>query len=313
MILDFFVNWLANVPGAALPYALAALGLIVSERAGVLNLTAEGLLLVGALAGIGASLSIADSPVLALLAAALAGAVVALVFALLAVVLRVNQVIAGLATVFLCQGLTALVGTLAGWQNRPIVGLGPLRLGPLSELPVVGHILFGQDAMVYASVLIFFAARFVLFRTMLGLRLRAVGESPAAAESAGLDITLVRVAAVVAGSALIGLAGGYLSVVGTKMWFAGMTDGRGWIAVALVIFARWRPWRALAGAFLFGCIESLAPRVAAAGLAVPQYLMLMLPYVITIGVMVWAGRKPGGLVSGEPGALGRPHVRGERV
>ncbi|PKU23446.1 ABC transporter permease [Telmatospirillum siberiense] len=311
-ICEFIVNWAGGVPATALPYALAALGLIVSERAGVLNLTAEGLLLVGALAGIGASLAIADRPWVALPAAVLAAMAVGLLFAGLVVLLRVNQVIAGLAVVFFCQGLTSLLGTLAEWQNHPISGLGKLIVWPLSELPAGTHALFQQDGLVYALLPIFYGVHRVLFKSMTGLRLRAVGEAPEAADSAGLGVTRYRVLAVVAGSALIGLAGGYLAVGGTKMWFGGMTGGRGWIAVALVIFARWRPWRALFGALLFGCIESMVPRIAAAGISVPQYFILMTPYLVTIAVMVWAGRGKGGADLDEPGALGRPHVREER-
>ena len=308
---DFFINWFANVPMAALPYALAALGLIISERSGVLNLTAEGLMLVGALAGVGSVLTFGGHPALALLVAMVAASVVSLLFAILVVVLRVNQVIAGLAVVFFCQGLTGLIGTTAHWMNRPIAGLGKLTIWPLSELPVIGRVLFMQDAMVYIAIAIFFAVNLILRNSMVGLKLRAVGENPAAADAAGINVSLYRIAAIVAGSSLIGLAGGYISVVSVKLWVTGMTGGRGWIAVALVVFARWAPWPALAGALLFGCIEEVVPRIAAAGIRVPQYLVLMTPYLATIGVMIWVGARQRG-ASGEPGALGLPHVREER-
>ena len=146
---------------------------------------------------------------------------------------------------------------------------------------------------------------------MLGLRIRSVGENPAAADAAGVSVSLHRIIAIVAGSCLIGLAGGYISVVSVKLWVTGMTGGRGWIAVALVVFARWAPWPALWGALLFGCIEAVIPRIAAAGIAVPQYLMLMTPYLATIAVMVWVGYRQSA-VTREPGALGQPHVREER-
>lgn len=308
---DFLVNWIANAPVTAVPYALAALGLIIAERSGVLNLTAEGLMLVGALAGAGTALMFVGHPVVALLAAMLAASTVSLLFAGLVVVLRINQVIAGLSVVFFCQGFTGLIGTLAKWQNKQLGGLPPLHLGPLSEIPVIGRIFFMQDPIVYLTILIFFAVNFVLFRTMLGLRIRAVGENPAAADAAGISVTLHRVLAIVAGSSLIGLAGGYISVVSVKLWVTGMTGGRGWIAVALVVFARWAPWPALAGALLFGCIEALIPHIAAAGFRVPQYLMLMAPYIATIAVMIWVGAKDR-RGSQEPGALGQPHVREER-
>jgi general nucleoside transport system permease protein len=310
-VLDFFVNWAANVPGTALPYALAALGLIISERSGVLNLTAEGLMLVGALAGIGSYLTFGGHPALALILGMLAASLVSVLFATLVVVLRVNQVIAGLSIVFFCQGLTGLTGILANWMNKPIGGLSRLTLWPLSEIPIIGRILFMQDAVVYISILIFLAVHLIFRYTMLGLKLRAVGENPAAADAAGVNVALYRFGAVVAGSALVGLAGAYISVVSVKLWVTGMVGGRGWIAVALVVFARWAPWPALAGALLFGCIEEVVPRIAAAGIRVPQYLVLMTPYLATIAVMIWVGARDRG-VRGEPGALGLPHVREER-
>ena len=310
-MLDFIVNWLANTPTLATPYALAALGLILGERSGVLSLGAEGLMLVGALAGVGSFLLLGGHPTAALLIAMASAAIVSMLFATLVILLRVNQVIAGLALVFFCQGLTNLVGRMAGWVNHAISGLPPVRLGALSDLPVLGHIRFSQDLVVYLTVPIFFGVSKLLMRTALGLRLRSVGENPEAADAAGISVSLYRFAAVVGGSALVGLAGGYISVVSAKIWIAGMTGGRGWIAVALVIFARWHPWRALGGALLFGGIESLIPHIAAAGIHVPQYFVLMTPYAATLAVMIWVGvAKRWG--ADEPAALGEPYVREER-
>jgi simple sugar transport system permease protein len=287
------------------------LGLILSERAGVLTLTAEGLMLAGAVAAVGAELSFGGYPLLALLGAMLAASLVSLLFAFLVVTLRVNQVISGLAVVFFCQGLTTLLGIQLGWQNTPVGGLLGLDIPGLTNLSYVGRILFGQTVMTYLVVPIFFVVNMVLGATMAGLRLRAVGENPEAADAAGISVPLTRYAAIVAGAALIGLAGGLLSVGGVKMWFPQMSGGRGWIAIALVIFARWRPWRALAGALLFGGIESLVPRVAAAGIQAPQYFVLMSPYLVTLAVMIWAAvsRRAGNLA---PGALGLAFVREER-
>ena len=304
-------SWLYNLPALAVPYALASLGLIIGERSGVLSLGAEGLMLVGALAGIAAYLSLGGDPLLALGVAMIAAAVVSLLFAVLVVTLRVNQVIAGLALVFFCQGMTNLVGTVADWSNRTIAGLPVWPLYPLSELPIVGRLLFTHDVVVYATIPIFPGVAYFLNRTNTGLRLRAIGESPETADAAGLNVQLYRFAAIVGGSALVGLAGGYLSVVSSKIWIAGMTSGRGWIAVALVIFARWHPWRALLGALLFGGIEALIPQIAAAGIRVPQYFMLMTPYLATLAVMVWQGMR-GHVGSDEPAALGQPYVREER-
>jgi ABC-type uncharacterized transport system permease subunit len=309
--MDFLVNWVVNTPGFAVPYALAALGLIISEKSGVLSLGAEGFMLMGAMAGVGAVIVLGGHPLLALVVAALAAAVISLVFALLVVGMRVNQVIAGLAMVFLCQGLTSLIAAKQGWTSRAIVGLGAEPIWPLSGIPVIGRIFFQQDIIVYLTIPIFIAVQWVLTRTEIGLRLRAVGENPEAADATGINVSLYRTGAVVSGAALVGLAGGYLSVAVAKIWVDGMVNGRGWIAIALVIFARWHPWRALLGAILFGCIEALIPRVAAVGIQVPQYFMLMTPYLATLAVMVWAVLY-GGTRSDEPGALGRPHVREER-
>jgi general nucleoside transport system permease protein len=310
-VISFLANWLADAPSTAVPYALGALGLIISERSGVLNLTAEGLMLIGALAGIGAYLTLGGHPGVALLIAMVSASVVSLLFVGLVVILRVNQVIAGLSMVFFCQGLTGLLGTLMHWQNKRIAGLGHLAIWPLSEIPYIGKIFFMQDAVVYWTVLLFFVVNRWLFSTMMGLRIRSVGESPAAADASGINVVLHRVLAIVIGSSLIGLAGGYISVVSVKLWVTGMTAGRGWIAVALVVFARWAPWPALGGALLFGCIEAVIPHIAAAGIRVPQYLMMMTPYLATIAVMIWVGATQN-IGTNEPGALGQPHVREER-
>lgn len=308
---EFVVAWLANTPEAAAAYALAALGLIICERAGVLNLTAEGIMLVGAMTSIGASLSFGGPPLAAMACAGVAAALVSLLFAVMVVGLRVNQVIAGLAVVFFCQGFTQLAGTLLDWQNHPVGGLLPLAVPGLADIPVLGPILFRQNAVIYLVLPAFLLVQHVLFRTTAGLHLRAVGENPGAADAAGINVPRTRYAAIVCGSALIGVAGGLLSVGGVKMWFPDMSTGRGWIAVALVVFARWQPWRALFGALLFGCIESLIPRIAAAGIRVPQYFVLMTPYLVTLGVMTWAalGRNA---QSSQPGALGTPYAREER-
>lgn len=307
--MDLLASWLGNVPDFAVPYALAALGLILTERAGVLSLGAEGLLLAGALASIGTQLAFGVAGI-SLLAGMAAAAVVSILFAVMVIVLRVNQVIAGLTLVFFCQGLTSLLGTLLEWTNQPIHGLPALAIWPLSELPLVGK-LFHQNLMVYLTVPIFLGVVWYLNRSTSGLRLRAVGENPQAADAAGIPVLAYRFAAVMAGSALVGLAGAYIAVLSTKMWIADMSGGRGWIAVALVIFARWSPWKALAGAVLFGCIEALIPQLAAAGVRLPQYFVLMTPYAVTLGVMIWVALS-GRQNNAQPGALGEPYVREER-
>jgi ABC-type uncharacterized transport system permease subunit len=296
-VTEFLFNWVSIVPSFAVPFALAALGLIISEQAGVLNLGAEGFMLVGALTGVGLMLGGA-SPEAALAGATVAGAGLGVVFAMLAASLRINHVIAGLALVFSAQALTSYVATSQKWTNKAISGLQPVFLG--------------QDAVAFATPLICLAVVLVLYRTRAGLALRAVGQNPAAADAAGIDVTTVRILAIVAGAALIGLAGGYLTLAVTRIWVDDVVGGRGWIAIALVIFARWHPWRALAGALLFGCIEALIPRLAAAGVEAPRYMLLMTPYLVTLLVMVWTAASLRDR-SAQPAALGLHHIREERT
>ncbi|WP_234267048.1 ABC transporter permease [Hydrogenophaga sp. NFH-34] len=308
--MELIGHWIGSIPDFAIPYALAALGLILTERAGVLSLGAEGFMLIGALAAIGAQLAFGATAV-SLVLAMLAASAASVLFAIMVVWLRMHQVIAGLVMVFFCQGLSSLLGSVLGWTNMPVTSQGAVALWPLSELPVVGR-LFVQNPVVFLTPFIFLAVVVFLQRSGAGLKLRAVGENPQAADAAGIPVETYRFLAVVAGAALVGLAGAYISLLSTKLWIAGMTGGRGWIAVALVIFARWSPWKALAGALLFGCIEALIPQLAAAGVKLPQYFVLMTPYVVTLGVMVWVamGRQRG--ADAQPGALGEPYVREER-
>jgi simple sugar transport system permease protein len=308
---EFLINWLANTPAFAVPFALAALGLIITERAGILSLGAEGFMLVGALAGVGSTIIFGAHPFVSFVTGAMSAAVVSLLFAFLVIGLRVNQAIAGLSIVFFCQGLTSLIATQQGWTNRMIEGLKPIALSPFSEIPGVGRILFTQDILVYFTIPIFLTISFVLGHSLIGLRIRAVGENPEAADAAGISVSWHRLAAVVAGASLVGLAGGYLAVGVAKIWVDGMSGGRGWIAIALVIFARWRPWRALAGAVLFGCIEALIPRVAAIGLQLPQYFVFMTPYLATLAVMIWTSLARN-VIGTQPAGLGVPFVREER-
>jgi general nucleoside transport system permease protein len=309
--MDLVVNWLATTPSLAEPYVLAALGLMISERAGVLSLGAEGFMLVGALASIAACLSLGCGAPLVLLIGMAVTAVASIIFAVFATLLRVNQVIAGLTTVFFFQGLTDLVGTLGDWNNHAVAGLDRWTLEPLTRISWLGPILFNQDFVIYLTIPAVVGIQFMLWRTLSGLRLRAVGDSPETADAVGVSVSLYRFGAVIVGAAIVGLAGAYLALADVKVWEPGLTHGRGWIAVALVIFSRWRPWRALFGALLFGGIEALIPQIAAAGFHVPQYFMLMTPYIATLAVMIRAGTAKGSAF-GAPIALGRPFVREER-
>ena len=308
-MVDFIVNWIAFTPVFAVPLMLASIGLIINERAGVLNLGAEGIMLMGAFAGVVVYIESGGVLALGTLGAIAAGFAVSALFAFMVVTMRLNQVVAGIAIVFFASGLTGLIGN--PWTERAVEGFTKVDMGPLSAVPVLGKILFSQDLMVYASVpLVYFVWRF-LHRSIPGMKLRAVGENPQAADAAGVSIDLMRFGAVVVGGALVGLAGGYLALAASKIWVEDMTHGRGWIAVALVIFARWRPGRAVLGALLFGGIEALIPRIQAVGLPVPQYLLLMMPYLVTLAVLTYVGlvSRTG---SGAPGALGLAYVREDR-
>lgn len=291
--MDFVLNWIAATPGHATPLLLASLGLILNERAGVLNLGSEGMMLTGALAGAMVGLA-TGSPWLGLLAALGGGAALAVIFAVAVVVFRTEQVVTGLIMVALGAGLTGVVGRET--TNLTLPGLPPLFLG--------------QNAAIILSCLLTVALALWLARSRAGLRLCAVGEDPAAADAMGINVQRQRLLATIAGGALCGLGGGYLALIASQVWVEGMVQGRGWIAVGLVIFARWRPMLALVGALLFGAIEAIIPRMQAIGGDVPVYLMTMLPYLATLGVLVVAGLRR--RRDDEPAALGRIYLRQDR-
>jgi simple sugar transport system permease protein len=262
----------------------------------------------GALAGATGSLS-SGWPLLGMAGAVLAGAAMALLFGLVTVYLRASQVITGLIMVALGSGLTGVLGR--DYVSQPLPGFHPLDWGGLAAMPWLGPLLFRQNLLTYISFLLVIVVWYGLFKTMAGLRLRAVGEDPATADAAGVRVLLTRLLAVVIGGAFCGAAGGYLALASSQVWVEGMIGGRGWIAIGLVIFARWHPPLALLGALLFGAIEALIPRVQASGADVPIYLLMMLPYLATLGVLILAGLR-GNRKSGEPGSLGSPYARQDR-
>ena len=307
---SFLVGVLAAGIRLAVPILLAALGEIVTERAGVLNLGLEGIMLAGALAGFMATSWAehdlpAAAPWLGLGAGMLAGLAMGLVMAVLTVSLRTDQVVAGIMLVALGYGATAYVYREAfGSLTARIAPMGPAPVPGLAELPVVGPVLFAQDPATYLSLAVLAGVWFLLFRTTWGLAIRAVGEHPAAANSAGVDVARTRYAAVLVGAALTGLGGAVLTVAQLGIFKEGVTAGRGWIAIALVIFARWRPGLALAGAFLFGCATALQFRLQALNLPwLPYEVLLMLPYLLTLLVLLRARTE------GAPAALGTPYVK----
>ena len=274
---------LVSMIAASTPLLFAALGELVTEKSGVLNLGVEGMMLMGAVAAF-ATGAATGNPALSILAGAVAGAVMSLLFGILTLTLLANQVATGLALTIFGIGLSALLGK--GYVGVPLDPLAKLSIPGLSDLPLVGPVLFGQDFLVYLSIAMVFAVGWFLYRTRFGLVLRAVGESHEAAHAIGYPVIGIRYLAVMFGGAMAGLGGAYLSLVYTPMWIENMTAGRGWIALALVVFATWRPGRVLLGAYLFGGVTMLQLHAQGAGLNIPSQFMSMLPYLATVVVLV---------------------------
>jgi len=295
------ISIIISTAAAATPLIYAALGELIAERAGVLNLGVEGMMLVGAVTAfiIG---STSGSLLLGYIGAMLAATLLALLFAFLTLTLQTNQVATGLALTLFGIGLSAFIGRdVAG---LPITGLTPLNIPVLSELPIVGF-LFHFDVLVYGSLILFWAVHYFLARTHAGLKLRAVGESPSVAHSIGQPVIRIRYLAVMFGGATSGIAGAYLSTALTPMWVEGMSAGRGWIALALVVFATWKPLRVLLGAYLFGGVTVLQLYAQGFGLHIPSEILSMLPYVATVVVLVVICRDPKTILLNQPASLGR--------
>ncbi len=302
MTIDTWITIAASAVGAATPLTYAALGELVTERAGVLNLGVEGMMLVGAMTGFAVGI-VTGSLWLAYLAAALGGAMIALLFAVLTLSLQTNQVATGLALTLFGIGLSAFAGR--GFVGMPIARVPLLHLPGLSDLPVLGRLLFSYDLPVYGSIAMCAAIAWFLRRTRAGLRLRAVGEQPGAAHALGEPVIRIRYLATLFGGAMSGIAGAYLSTAVTPMWAEGMSAGRGWIALALVVFGTWRPWRVLGGAYLFGMVTVLQLYAQGLGIHVPSEFLSMLPYVATIVVLVLICRDGRTILLNQPASLGR--------
>lgn len=274
---------LASLMVAATPLLLAAIGELVVERAGVLNLGVEGMMITGAICGFAISVN-TGNPLLGVVAAALGGAVLALVFAALTQLALANQVASGLGLTLFGLGLSALIGQ--GYQGVRPPSFPRLNIPGLSDLPVVGRILFSHDLMVYFGLLLVTAVWFMLKYTRAGLILRAVGENHDAAHALGYKVKRIRIMAILFGGACAGMGGAYISLIRVPQWTEGMTAGIGWIALALVVFASWKPWRVLLGAYLFGGVTVIQLNLQAAGVAIPVEYLAMSPYLITILVLV---------------------------
>ncbi len=295
---------------AGTPLLFATLGEILAERSGVLNLGIEGMMLVGAFTGFAVSYNTGNL-LLAVLAAMAAAAVLAFLHAFMSITLRVNQVVSGLALVFLGSGLSGFWGQhYVGIQATSFVNV---KIPFLSNIPIVGEILFDRDPLVYLGYILVLFAWWFLYRTKFGMNLRAVGETPAAADARGINVNLTRYVYTVVGGSLAGLGGAYLSLAYTSMWVENMTAGRGWIAVVLVIFAIWDPLLAMAGAYLFGGISILQFVLQVSQTPIPTNIMKMFPYLFTIVVMLFTSSEKMKKKFGAPSALGVPYSREEKT
>jgi ABC-type uncharacterized transport system permease subunit len=314
--LAFLIALLSSGIRLAIPVFLAALGEIITERGGVLNLGLEGVMLAGGLAGFMGAFYIENlpnggsllwfAPWFGIIMGILAGIAMGWIMAVLAVTLRTDQVIASVTLVILGQGVTTYIFRQQFEElTARIVGFEEVPIPLLSKIPFFGPVLFNHDVMTYISVLIMVLGWYFLFHTTWGLKIRSVGEHPAAADTSGVNVNRVRYSAVLIGSALTGLGGAVLTVAQLHIFDEGITAGRGWIAVALVIFARWRPILALAGALLFGIANALQFRIQAMNIeALPYEFLLMLPYILTILVLLQRIRK-----SESPAALGTAYIK----
>ncbi len=302
-MLQIVVSALVSILAASTPLLLAATGELVVEKAGVLNLGVEGMMLAGAIAGF-ATAETTGLTSLGLLAAVGAGMGLALLFGVLTLTLQANQAATGLALTIFGRGFSALLG--AGYVGIAAPTLPKLRVPGLTDLPLVGPVLFGHDVLVYAALAILAAVAWAIRRTQGGLVLRAVGDSHNAAHSLGYPVVPIRYAAVLFGGALAGLAGAYMSLAYTPLWAQDLTAGRGWVAVALVTFSAWRPVWLLVGAWFFGALMYLSLYVQALGIPVPSALLSALPYIGTIVVLVLISRDVRLIRLHRPAMLGRP-------
>jgi simple sugar transport system permease protein len=293
---------IASLMVASVPIILAAIGELVVEKAGVLNLGVEGMMIMGAICGFATAVG-TGSPVLGFLGGALGAAALSLIFAVLTQVFLANQVATGLALTLFGLGLSSMIGQ--GYVGIKPPATGEVPMGPLADIPFFGEVLFSHDWMVYVSIAVVAAVWAVLKYTRMGLILRAVGESHDAAHALGYKVTRIRVLAILFGGAMAGLGGAYVSLIRVPQWTDGITAGAGWIALAIVVFASWKPWRVLLGAYLFGGITVLQLNLQAAGARIPVEYLSMSPYLITILVLVIMSSGKGKAALNAPASLGQ--------
>lgn len=304
----FIISLLASSIRAGTPLLFATLGEIVTERSGILNLGLEGIMITGAFTGFAVSF-LTGNPWLGIVLAGFAGMALAFVHAFFSVTLKANQSITGLMLVLLGLGITGFFGR--DYIGQVATYIDPIEIPVLSSIPVVGEIVFRHDPLVYLALLLAFVIWFLLFRTRYGLEIIASGENPEAADSLGVDVDRIRYLSTMLGGFLVGIGGAYLSLAYAKLWTEGMTAGRGWICLALVIFSGWMPQRAILGAYLFGGLDVLSFKLQAVGFGVSYHLLAMVPYVVTIIFLLFSViRKREAF--GAPASLGLPYIRGKR-
>lgn len=306
MMDSYALLWAATM-NAGTVLALASLGLLINEKAGIVNLGAEGMMLCAAIAGY-AAVSHTGSDVLGFAAGMGAGAVLAAAFGVLVIWLGTNQYATGLALSLFGAGFSAFVGV--SYVQAKLPERTQFSLPVLGDLPWVGPAMFRHHPLVYAAIALTLWLIYFLYRTRAGLVLRAVGESPESAHALGYPVRRIRLLAVVCGGALCGLAGAYISIIYTPLWVEGMIAGKGWIALALTTFATWRPARVLLGAYLFGGVTMLQFHLQATGVDIPSQFLSMLPYLATIAVLALISRNPTWLRVNMPASIGKPFFPG---
>ncbi|AFY99266.1 ABC transporter permease [Calothrix sp. PCC 6303] len=303
--LSFFTDYLAASIRLAVPIAFAALGGMYSERGGVLNIALEGMLLTGAFSSAAATFY-TNNPWLGVMAAVITGGMLGLLHAYLCVSLGVNQLVSGLAINLVASGLTSFLARLvfAGGSAQKLAAIGAFKIPGLANIPVIGELFFQQDALVYLLILLITFSTYFLFYSSPGLTLRAVGEYPQAVETTGISVMKVRYLAVITSGCLASLGGAYLSLVQIKYFAEGMTAGKGFIAIAALIFGKWHPLGCGLASLLFGATEALQLRIQALGVNIPYQFLIMLPYVVALLALVGLVKK-----SAPPAALGIAYNR----
>ncbi len=305
--MDALALLIAATLNAGTVLALAGLGLLINERAGIVNLGAEGMMLVAAIAGYATAVH-TGSDWIAFGAGAAAGALMAAAFGVLVIWLNTNQYASGLALSLFGAGFSAFVGI--SYTQAKLGERAQWAIPVLGDIPLIGPALFRQHPMVYIAITLTLGLAWFLYRSRAGLVLRSIGESPESAHALGYPVRRIRMIAVMVGGALCGVAGAYISVVYTPLWVEGMVAGKGWIALALTTFATWRPARVLLGAYLFGGVTMLQFHLQGEGVEIPSQFLSMLPYLATIVVLVLISRNAGWIRINMPASLGKPFFPG---